>query len=40
MPRTREVAIFVLTDKQTNGQNQLLYPACVCARGNYAQHNV
>ena len=44
MPRTREVAIFVSTDKQTNkqtnGQNRLLYPACACARGNYVQEYI
>ena len=44
MPRTREVAIFVSTNKQTNkqtnGQNRLLYPACACARGNYVQEYI
>ena len=26
MPRSRHLAIFVLTDTQTDGQNRLLYP--------------
>ena len=26
MPRSPDLAIFVLRDKQTDGQNQLLYP--------------
>jgi hypothetical protein len=26
MPRFPDLAIFVVTDRQTDGQNQLLYP--------------
>ena len=26
MPRSRDLAIFVLIDRQTDGQNRLLYP--------------
>jgi hypothetical protein len=32
IPKYPDLALFVLIDKQTDGQNWLLYP-CICARG-------
>ena len=35
IPRFRDLAIFVVINRRTNGQtDQLLYP-CVCVQGNY-----
>ena len=37
MPRTQEVAIFVLTNRQTNRQTEpIALPPCACVRGNKA----